>query len=213
MVPVLMDDFVRTLLRDRQVEIDSSVLVSDNARVFADAVPKAVSFDHRNQEKQPIRLENRWGGPAADNSNGGHTAHRRDRWGSAPVSDACSCPPMPRRNMSPYRKQSEFRPSSSSPGSIARSLLLQSLSDHFPDLHYCSDEEYLSDDDHIDWSIFRKKDNHHSLHSQHYSPRSPEQPPILDGGGDDNVLALEMSPGLSPFEDEDDLSMSTVGSD
>lgn len=182
MVPVTMDDFVQTLLQQKQNNngdeklIRSSVVVSDNARVFAEARPKTVSFDLRNlknnqdEMQESRRRDHRWGD--SNNNTTATTAICRDRWGSASPnnSDDCFYLPMPKRNMSPYsrpKKPSRFEPSS--PGRVTQALLLQSLSDHLPDLSFDDQEDDLDSSTFTTRPLLRTK--------AASNDRSPQRPP------------------------------------
>jgi len=236
MIPVMMDDFVQNLLRDRRqgeslsssqtsfvVDDDDSeyfpIVVSDNARVFANAVPKTALFelDNNNNDDHRTREDRRWG----SNTNNSNHRCKDDRWGAATSSsDSCStCLTMPKRAaMSPYRKPVKFQPSS--PGSLTRSLLLKNLSDSFAELHYSDEELDELDSSTRATSVSRKDsqsrsdqqwDRNFSSHHHLQLTRSPERI-VSDALAFD--ICLETSPEFLEFgEDDDDSSVSTNFSD
>lgn len=129
---MMMDDFVQNLLRDRKAcydddDLNSSVstihseqfvLISDNARVFADSVPKAAFSNLQqpsgsNMEEQTHQQgSDRWGTNSPTNSNpnqiNNSISNNKDRWGT----NSDSGMTMPQRKcVSPYRKAVAFCPS------------------------------------------------------------------------------------------------------
>lgn len=129
-------DFVQTLLRDRQMggdlmsssssivfDADDFVVVSDNARVFANAVPKeGISHLQRSSstssssssDSNSSKGEDRWATPVATTANnnsapGASTQTSKDRW----ESNSDSVLTMPQRKfVSPYKNVSSaaYRP-------------------------------------------------------------------------------------------------------
>lgn len=216
MVPVANDDFVQTtLIRDRRQqrvgELKPSLVVSSGKtrpRVFA----KTVSFDLGNletNEKQQERRRRRRRRQQRSNNN-----ICEDRWGSSSDHNSESCSSclmsMPKRNMSPYTTR---KPEPTSPGRITQALLLQTLSDHLPELHFSDDEH----NDDLDSSTFsrtplskagkskpqqqRISQHHQQQRQERY--RSPQQQ-NEDAAALAFDMCLEMSPEIFRLGDEDD---------